>query len=133
VPAIPSFTLADYRSQLAHSRIDPSAVQGVLAAWGQPREPAAWEVGFVIAFHAPGFGPEGCFRFAYLHGMRQGLHWLAIPDAVRLFRNEPHRLVDAAAWSVVQPGIGGPEQVAAPVAWQERPADLNQWHADGCP
>ena len=113
---------ADHQSLLAQLRIDPAVVERVLAAWGRP-QPDAWEGGFVIAFRAPGFGPGGHFRFAYLHGLRQGNHWLALPDAVRLFRDEPRRVVDAAAYAVVHPAIEGPDSVAAPVAWQENPGE----------
>jgi hypothetical protein len=122
------YTIYDYTETLSRVGIDEHTVGRVLAAWGQQGVYAEWEGGFLLHLK------DG--QFAYIWGWCDTTGWgcqdgaeveyYDTPPALEIKRGTPQHLGgylealsgDTSKW----------EQ-----EWDLDPADLNKWHADGCP
>lgn len=113
-----SYTREDYAESLEGVGIDPSSVKHVHAAWGQTGDYAEWLGGFLIELR------DG--RFAYIEGSCDTSGWGCQDQAeVRYYDARPDPVSIRTIFLT-------PDEATGDV-WDDDPADLNLWHARGCP
>ena len=122
-----SYTTSDFSESLSRVGIEPVLVARVLAAWGggdgqgedsgkgwSDEGVTDWTGGFLFQLK------DG--RVAYVHGWCDYTGWGCQDGAAVVWYDAPPQLADVVA----------PEDMSTqPHDWDEEPADLNKWLADG--
>lgn len=114
-----SYTLYDYTESLQRVGIAPEEVTSVPAAWGRSEEGyGEWSGGFLLELK------DG--TFAYVAGWCDTTGW-GCQDGAEVHRFDTRPTLDALTKLETETSY------STPAEWDVEPADLNKWHADGCP
>lgn len=108
------YTVYDFRESLERVCLQGARPVKVLKAWGKSGDYAEWEGGFLILLDNN--------RCAYLYGWCDTSGWGCQDDANVVFVNNVEELDIRALHTYFDPDT---------TAWDEDPADLNQWISNG--
>lgn len=112
------YTRYDFSESMDRATITPDKIDSVIAAWGlSPNGYGSWEGGFLMKLK------DG--HYAYLTGWCDTTGW-GCQDGANL--EEFETLPDWKAWTRED---WCPEKRVCVLDWDEAPADLNKWLAEG--
>lgn len=109
-----SYTRSDFSESMDRSTVTPDVIESVLAAWGESTEGyGEWSGGFVMKLK------DG--SFAYMTGWCDTTGWGCQDGAtITYYKSCPdYKTFKKSDWN---------EEA---IEWDESPADINQWLADG--